>query len=84
MEPLDSNAEIMAEYERQLKETRELVDAAKQEGEFQAGVPTEWIVQSFVYLLYAAWDSVSAGSTTADQASDLAWQTLTQGLGTQQ
>jgi len=44
-------------------------------------ISTAWIVQAFDYLLMAAWESVRAGDVTRAQAADLAWQTLTCGLG---
>ena len=37
--------------------------------------------QVFDSLLFTAWESVKLGHTTTNQAADLAWLTLTQGLG---
>jgi AcrR family transcriptional regulator len=79
--PLDDDAALTAEFERQSRETYDLVNAAKQEGAFAAHVPTSWIVQAYDHLLYAGWESVRAGDTTPAQAATLAWQTLTRGLG---
>ena len=59
-----------------------MIDRAKGEGLFDSTVPTSWIMQAFDHLLYAGWESVGAGETTPDQAADLAWRTLTSGLGT--
>ncbi len=80
-EPVEHDPEIMAGYQRQLKELADAIDAAKAEGGFSADMPTSWIVQAFDHLIYAAWESVRAGEATASQAATLAWQTLTKGLG---
>ena len=81
LEPLDDDPEISAEYERQLNETRDMVEEVKREGVFDQTVPTEWITQVFDHLLYAAWESMKTGKTTHQQAADLAWRTLINGLG---
>jgi len=73
--------ELQAEFARQNQETTELMDAAKREGLFDKSVPTSWIVQAFDHLLLAGWECVSAGELTQDQAADLAWRTLINGLG---
>ena len=75
--------ELQAAYEKDQRETAEMVDAAKGEGLFDTSVPTSWIVQAFDHLLYAGWESVKAGETTQDQAAALAWRTLIHGLGRQ-
>ena len=81
-EPVDDDPAIAAEFQRQTDETREMVEGAKAEGLFDPAVPTAWITQAFDHLLYAAWESVRAGEATHAQAADLAWRTLTHGLGT--
>lgn len=81
LEPLDNDPAFKKEFEQQQKETVEMIDGAKGEGLFDTSVPTSWIVQAFDHLLYAGWESVKAGETTPDQAADLAWRTLTSGLG---
>ena len=78
---LDHEPEIEAEYQRQLKETRELVDAAKREGGFRADIPNAWIVHAYDNLLFAAWESIRAGDATPAQAAELAWRTLIDGTG---
>ena len=80
-EPVEDDPDIKSEFDRQLKETREMVEGAKSEGLFDSVVPTEWIAQAYEYLLYAAWENVNTGALTAAQAGDLAWKTLTVGLG---
>ncbi|MEM9616423.1 MAG: helix-turn-helix domain-containing protein [Pseudomonadota bacterium] len=80
-EPLEDDPDITKAFERQLGETREMVEAAKKEGAFDYAAPTAWITQAYDHLLYAAWESVKAGEATHAQAADLAWRTLTNGLG---
>jgi len=80
-EPEQDDPELADALKRQNQETRRLVEEAKKEGLFSRGVPTAWIAQAITYLLYAAWDSVKAGDATPAQATDLAWRTLTRGLG---
>lgn len=79
-EPLEDDPAIAAEFERQISETRDMVDGAKSEGVFDRAVPTAWIAQAYDHLLFAAWESVKAGEATPAQAADLAWRTLTTGL----
>ncbi|MEM7458593.1 MAG: helix-turn-helix domain-containing protein [Pseudomonadota bacterium] len=81
LELFSNDADMQAEFARQSRETAELIDAAKREGLFSKAVATSWIVQAFDHLIYAGWESVSAGETTPDQAAELAWRTLTIGLG---
>ena len=79
-EPLGSDKDIDGEFERQQRETENMIDEAKREGVFAKDVPTKWIAQAYDHLLYAAWESVRAGDATPAQASDLAWRTLVNGL----
>lgn len=81
-EPVEQDPEVMAGYQRQLRELAEAIDAAKTEGCLDPDVPTPWIMQAFDHLVYAAWAAVRAGEATTGQAADLAWRTLTRGLGT--
>lgn len=83
LEPLDDDPDLRAAYEREQRETAEMIEAAKREGLFDRAVPTAWIVQAYDHLIYAGWESVKAGETTPDQAADLAWRTLVNGLGKQ-
>ncbi|MEL7537043.1 MAG: helix-turn-helix domain-containing protein [Pseudomonadota bacterium] len=80
-EPLDDDPKISAEFERQLQEIRDAVNGAKEEGVFDAAVPTEWIVQAYDHLVYAGWEIIRDGHATHEQAANLAWRTLTKGLG---
>ena len=80
-EPLEHDPAIRAENRRQRRETEAMVEAAKLEGVFDTNAPTAWIVRAYEYLLCAAWESVRAEDATTGQAADLAWRTLTSGLG---
>lgn len=80
-ESLEHDPAIQAEFARLRRETVDLVAAAQEEGFLDAAVPTDWIVRAFDYLLYAAWESVRTDEATAKQAADVAWRTLTSGLG---
>lgn len=81
LEPFADDPDMQAEFARQNQETADLMDAAKREGLFDKSIPTSWIVQAFDHLLYAGWEAVNADELTPDQAADLAWRTLTNGLG---
>ena len=83
LEGFSDDPEMQAAFEKEQRETAEMVDAAKGEGLFDTAVPTTWIVQAFDHLMYAGWESVKAGETTQDQAAALAWRTLIHGLGRQ-
>lgn len=80
-EPVENDPDITNEYDRQMRDLAEAVDAARKEGGFASDVPTAWIVQAFDNLIYAAWEMVRTGEATPGQAASLAWRTLTSGLG---
>ena len=79
-EPIEDDPQIAAAFERQTRETHEMVEEAKAEGVFDPAVPTSWITQAFDHLLFAAWESTRTGDTTPAQAADLAWRTLARGV----
>jgi len=80
-EPVEDDPGVTADYERQMRELSDAIDAAKSEGCFGADVPTAWIAQAYDGVIYAAWEMVRAGDATPNQAAALAWRTLTTGLG---
>ena len=80
-EPVDHDTEISELMARDMDALRAEIEAARAEGLFAPDVPTEWIAQSYSALVYAAWTMVQEGAATSRQASDLAWRTLTLGLG---
>ena len=80
LDTVGHDSEIKDHFERQKRETEELVAKSKQEGTFSETIPTSWIVQVYEHLLFAAWESVKSGEATQAQASKLAWQTLLTGL----
>lgn len=81
LEPIEADPDIQREFDRQRRETEEMIEAAKKEGLLDASVPTAWIVQAYDHLLYAGWETVRAEKATPAQAADLAWRTLVSGLG---
>ena len=83
LESFAADPEMQVEFDRQSRETAQLMEAAKREGLFDANIPISWLVQAFDHLIYAGWESVIAGETTEEQAAELAWRTLTTGLGRQ-
>ncbi len=80
-EPVDHDPEIAKAYKTGLEELAVEIEAAKSEGTFDASLPTEWIVQAYENLIYAAWTMIRDEKATPAQAVDLAWRTLTRGLG---
>ena len=79
-EPVDADPEVANAYKADLEELEAEIDAAKEEGTFSKDVPTKWIVQAYENLTYSAWALVRDGEATPNQAADLAWRTLTEGL----
>lgn len=79
-EGVEADEEIGAAYKASLAELRGDVEKAKEEGVFDASVPTAWIAEAYESLIYAAWSLVRSGEATPKQAADLAWHTLTNGL----
>ncbi|MCP4817777.1 MAG: TetR/AcrR family transcriptional regulator [Shimia sp.] len=79
--PAAETPEMRAETERQKAEMISAIDQAKAEGGFSSDVPSGWIAASFDALLYAAWEMVKSQEATPKQAADLAWRTLTNGVG---
>ena len=80
-EPIDYDGETQIGHERQQQGLTDAIEAAKREGLFDRDVATCWIAETFDALLYAAWQMVRSGDATSTQAADLAWRTLTTGLG---
>lgn len=80
-EPLESDPGLAEEFSRMDREMLELVEASKKEGLFDANIPSAWINQMITALLFTAWETIKLGEVTNDQAAELAWTTLTKGLG---
>lgn len=79
-EAAQDNTDLQKDYEGQLAEMVELVDAAKEEGGLASSQSTFWIVQAFDGLLFAAWEMVRAEEATPRQAADMAWETFMNGV----
>lgn len=65
----------------QRKQFTQLMEAARGEGLFPRSCPLEWAIAAYDHLVYAAWILVRDGEVTPKQASRLAWETLTGGIG---
>ncbi|MEM7300286.1 MAG: helix-turn-helix domain-containing protein [Pseudomonadota bacterium] len=81
---LDHIPEITASYQKDMDDLANEIESARSEGTFAADITTEWIVQTYENLTYAAWTMVHEGHATPRQAADYAWRTLTRGLGPKQ
>jgi len=77
---IHTSAEVEAEAARQEKDMRKAIRKAQQEGLFHPDCPLDWIVQSYDHIIHAAWEMVRQQRLTTDQAAQLGWQTLIQGL----
>lgn len=77
----EGDQELASEIARQARETREMIDAAREEGVFDASIPTRWIERVIDAAIMTGWDSVRAEETTPSQASSLAWTSLISGVG---
>lgn len=77
---LFEDAEFLREFDRQTREMRELIEAAKAEGSIVAHVPTAWVVAAIDGLINVAWETVDAGSVAPNDACGLAFRTLMDGL----
>ena len=80
-EPVEADPEIAAAFQKDRDLMRQEIDAARAEGAFPSDAPTQWIAEAYDALLYAAWTLVREGEATPTQAADLAWRTLTTGVG---
>jgi AcrR family transcriptional regulator len=80
-EPLEHVPALRAETARQRAEMIEAIKEAQAEGGLALDVPAVWIAEAFDGLIYAAWTMVRDEEATPRQAADLAWRTLTAGVG---
>lgn len=80
-EPVMHDASVAAACKSDRDALCAAIDAAKSEGTFDPAVPTPWIAETYETLIYGSWARVRDGDLTASQAADLAWRTLTHGLG---
>lgn len=71
---------VNKEVARQEAELSALIEAAKDEGSIDPGIPTSWAAGAFNSLLYAAWVAVKQDGLSNEQASELMFRTLVSGL----
>ncbi|MEM6463774.1 MAG: TetR/AcrR family transcriptional regulator [Pseudomonadota bacterium] len=79
-EDVDADPVVADAYNASREELKAWVEAAKNEGLFAPDVPSEWIVEAYEQLTYAAWSQLRSGEATSKQAAEIAWRTLTRGL----
>lgn len=75
-----TDPEVVAETDRQAAEMVAFVEHAKEEGLFDAGLPTRWIADTISSVVWTAWAAVADGSLTPAAAADLAFRTVISGL----
>lgn len=78
--PMDTDPDITREYERQSRETREMIEAARREGLFNPDLPTAWVERMIDAVILSGWESIRAQESTPAQACDLAWTSLMNGV----
>ncbi|MEM9212133.1 MAG: TetR/AcrR family transcriptional regulator [Pseudomonadota bacterium] len=79
-EAVDADPEVAKAYDASRAEMHAEIEKAKEEGLFDADLPTFWIDEVIENLTYAAWSMVRKGEATPKQAADLAWRTLMNGM----
>jgi len=72
---------LQAQYEQDAQDLRAVIEAAKAEGALRSDLPTEWVVQAFDHLVYAAWEMIRREDATPRQAVSLAWSQFAKGAG---
>ena len=76
------NPEVARGYERQTRETLELLEAMKAEGSLSLDIPTTWARIALDHLLYGAWEAVEAGEIAPKEAANYIYRTFIHGLAT--
>ena len=66
--------------QKQENEMRHAIKKATKEGLFDHNCPLDWIALSYDHMIHAVWEMVRLERLTVDQATQLGWQTLIQGL----
>lgn len=75
-----SDKKINRKLKQQNKAMSKLVNHAKIEGLFNSQLPNSWIMQTYDHMIHAAWEMIRTEQATISQATELAWQTLINGL----
>jgi len=72
--------EIVRIYEGQLTTLQNMVRAAKAEGGIAPDIPDAWIVRIIDNIIYAAWEAINDGDIARNDAVELVFRTLIEGL----
>jgi len=78
--PAMQDEEIARIYEGQLTTLKNMVRAAKAEGGIAPEIPDAWIVRVIDNIIYAAWEAINDGDIARNDAVELVYRTLIDGL----
>lgn len=67
-------------YGMQLQWVMALVEDLKEQGDVGRDVPSPWAAAQIDQLVWTAWNAIAEGYLSADEATELAVRTLTEGL----
>lgn len=78
---LDSDPELLAQVDALDEPVLEFATAAQAAGVLRAGLAPWWIVSTLYSITYGAWEGVTAGRLAPLDAGELAFATITAGIG---
>lgn len=76
-----NTGDMAARIEADFKELVNDVAKAQSEGGLRSDIPAEWIARAYDNLIYAGWQMVRNEEATPKQATEFAWKTLMEGMG---
>ena len=74
------DSKVREGYMTQLNWVMALAEDLKEQGNVGRDVPSPWVVAQIDQLVWTAWDAIAEGYLSADEATELAVRTLTEGL----
>ncbi|MGJ8662416.1 MAG: TetR/AcrR family transcriptional regulator [Marinicella sp.] len=75
-----NDEKISRKIKQQNQTLYKVVNHAKNEGLFNPHIPSSWIMQTYDHMIHAAWVMIRTEQSTVAQATELAWNTLINGL----
>ncbi len=72
---------VLEAYRAQLRWLRDLISDLKTEEQLDSRVPETWVLAMVDQIIWSAWEQISRGHLSKEEAPALAFQTLLQGLG---